>query len=91
MGYDRESYCMNAVKGTRHYPETPAMPAETEWYSPEALFCVKELSEGEVMTLLEKGRPRPSSEFIPDPAALLAAKDGGDPFKNDDDNLEFED
>lgn len=25
MGYDRESYHMHSVKGTRHYPETPAM------------------------------------------------------------------
>jgi hypothetical protein len=73
------------VNGIRRYEETPAVPAQTEWYSPDSLFCVKEITENEAMALLQKGRPSPNAEFIPDPAALLESTD-------DDDGLQlFED
>lgn len=61
------------VKGVRSYEETPAVPAQAEWYSPDSLFCVKEISENEALALLQKARPCPNSKFIPDPAGLLEA------------------
>lgn len=69
-----------SVKGVASFPETPATLTEVEYYSPEALFCVKEISEARAMEMLQSARPRPAHTFTPDAAALLEAGKLDNPY-----------